>query len=348
MSHEIMPSPTDSVPAADPAAGAGHSGLLPLRTYSPVARTAAEGVGSFIVVLTGLGVTMLNTQAGVPPTLAFGFALLAAMIAFGYVSGGHFNPAVTLGSAISGRTSWGSVVPYIASQLVGGAAAAGLLWLLLSANAQLTDVGGLFGGVANGFDEHSAAQFPLTSAFLAEVVATAVLVAVFLGATARHANRSTAPFAVGLTYAALLTLLLPVTNGSLNPARSTAAALFTGDWALAQLWLFFAAPLLGAVIAGLIFRSIDSARDGRTAPDGTKEDAVPAAGNVPVAGTVPASGVADADDAALAGASTQETNAPAAAAADHAPAAGTTAGTTETPADDARSFFDMDPGTGRH
>jgi aquaporin Z len=323
MSHEILPSSTDRAGGAGSAAAPVRSGPLPLRSYGLVARTAAEGIGSFIVVLAGLGVTLLNTQAGVPPTLAFGFALLAAMIAFGYVSGGHFNPAVTLGSAVAGRTSWGSVLPYLAAQLIGGAAAAGLLWLLLSANAQLTDVNGLFAAAANGFDEHSVAAFPLTSAFLAEVVTTAVLVAVFLGATARHANRATAPFAVGLTYAALLTLLLPVTNGSLNPARSTAAALFTGDWALAQLWLFFAAPLAGALIAGLIFRSIDSSS--HAASDA---DVVP--GTTTPAGDAGKFGGAEAESKAPAGA----VSAPVAGRAD---AAGT-------PADDARTFFDKDPG----
>ncbi|MHA7262697.1 aquaporin [Arthrobacter sp. TMN-37] len=319
MSHEKKPTTADV--GTDRAAGPDRSGPLSERSYGTVARCAAEGVGSFAVVLAGLGVTMLNTQAGVPPTLAFGFALLAAMIAFGYISGGHFNPAVTVGSAVAGRTAWSSVLPYVLAQLIGGAAAGGLLWLLLSANAQLTDVNGLFAGASNGFDEHSAAQFPLTSAFLAEVVTTAILVGVFLGATARQGNRSTAPFAVGLTYAALLTLLLPVTNGGLNPARSTASALFTGDWALAQLWLFFAAPLVGAVIAGLVFRSIDGAGR-RTAPapaavpaaEAATDPAPTGAGSAP-AGQVPAAGGQDASAAGPAG-----------------------------PADEVRSFFDKGPG----
>lgn len=315
MSHEIHPA-TD--------AGQDRTGALPLRSYGTAARTAAEAVGSFVVVLTGLGVTMLNTQSGVPPTLAFGIALLAAMIAFGYISGGHFNPAVTLGSAIAGRTGWGSVLPYILAQLVGGLAAAGLLWLLLSANSQLTDVNGLFAAASNGFEEHSAAQFPLSSSFLAEAVCTAILVAVFLGATARHAGRSTAPFAVGLTYAALLTLLLPVTNGGLNPARSTASALFTGDWAPAQLWLFFAAPLVGAVIAGLVFRSFDAA--------GRKSASAPAAAVGPTTAAPSDSPGTDPDDAG--------TGTPAAAPAGPAAPAGSP--------EDARSFFDKGPGaTGR-
>ncbi|WP_165968653.1 aquaporin [Arthrobacter crusticola] len=319
MSHEIHP-------YLD--AGPDRTGALPLRSYGPAARTAAEAVGSFVVVLTGLGVTMLNTQSGVPPTLAFGFALLAAMIAFGYISGGHFNPAVTLGSAVAGRTGWGSVLPYILAQLVGGLAAAGFLWLLLSANSQLTDVNGLFAAASNGFEEHSVAQFPLSSAFLAEAVCTAILVAVFLGATARHAGRSTAPFAVGLTYASLLTLLLPVTNGGLNPARSTASALFTGDWAPAQLWLFFAAPLVGAVIAGLVFRSFDAAGR-RSAASAAPSAAAGAADAAPSVST----GTAGAGI----GAPVMGRPAPAAPPAGPAAPAGSP--------DDVRSFFDKGPGT---
>ncbi|MBG6185166.1 aquaporin Z [Arthrobacter sp. CAN_A214] len=227
------------------------------RTYGLGARSAAEGAGSFLLVLAGIGVTTLNTDAGIAPVLAFGFGLLAAMIAFGHVSGGHFIPAVTLGSAVAGRTPWRSVVPYIVAQVLGAVAAAGLLWLILSANDQLPASTTLFSVGANGFDDHSAVQFPLASSFLAEVVATALLVAVFLGATARLANKAVAPFAVGLTYAALLTVLLPITNGSMNPARSTAAAIFSESWALEQLWLFWAAPVVGAVLAGLIYRSAD-------------------------------------------------------------------------------------------
>lgn len=246
--------------------------VRPLRSYGMGVRSAAEGAGSFLVVLAGIGVTTLNTDAGIPPVLAFGFGLLAAMIAFGHVSGGHFIPALTLGSAIAGRTPWRSVLPYVVAQVVGAVAAAGLLWLILSANGQLPDSTTLFTVGANGFGEHSAVQFPLASSFLAEVVATALLVAVFLGATARFASRSVAPFAVGLTYAALLTVLLPITNGSMNPARSTAVAIFSEGWALEQLWLFWAAPVVGAVLAGLIYRSAE-ALPKQTAPSA---DALPA------------------------------------------------------------------------
>lgn len=222
------------------------------------ARAVAEVAGSFFVILAGLGATMLATETSLQPTVVFGFAVVAAMIAFGHVSGGHFNPAITLGSAVAGRTAWASVAPYLVAQLVGALAAAGLIWLVLSANAQLTGIQAFFSSASNGFGEHSPAQFPLTSAFLLEVVAAALLVAVFLGAQRRRAGRELAPFAVGLTVAALLSFLLPVTNGALNPLRSIASALFAEPWALEQLWLFWAAPLVGGIIAGLVYRSTDA------------------------------------------------------------------------------------------
>lgn len=256
MTQTSLPAPeqhTDPEPS-------GRASLI--SDFSLVARSLAEAAGSFLLVLAGLGVTILNTQTGVQPTLAFGLALIGAIIAFGYVSGGHFNPAVTLGSAIAGKTSWTSVLPYIVAQVVGGVVAAVFIWLLLSANQQFAgSVQALFAVSANGYAEHSPTQFALSSAFLAEVVGTAIFVAVVLGAMSRTATGSLrnagGPFAIGLVYAALLTFLLPISNGSLNPARSTAAAIFSESWAIEQLWLFWVAPILGAAIAGLIYRSTD-------------------------------------------------------------------------------------------
>ncbi|RJT82106.1 hypothetical protein D6T63_05085 [Arthrobacter cheniae] len=264
----------DSAPMTSGDDGPQASGL--------VARSIAEAVGSFFIILVGLGATMLATETSLQPTLVFGFAVVAAMIAFGYISGGHFNPAVTLGSAIAGRTGWASVVPYIVAQVLGAVAASGLIWLVLSANSQLTGIRTFFSSASNGFGEHSPAQFPLTSAFLLEVTATAILVAVFLGAGSRRARRDLAPFAVGLAFAGLLSFLLPVTNGALNPIRATASAIFADSWALQQLWLFWAAPIIGGVIAGLVFRTVDSwepARAGRGTVDApVSAPADPAAG----------------------------------------------------------------------
>ncbi|KQN97463.1 MULTISPECIES: aquaporin [unclassified Arthrobacter] len=262
--HSIAPDPESRASAHNTVQGRGNGSEGgswrdgELRTPGLLARSVAEGVGSFFVILAGLGATMLATETSIQPSLVFGFAVVAAMIAFGHVSGGHFNPAITVGSAIAGRLRWGSVAPYVLAQVIGAVAASGLMWLALGANAQLTGIRTFFSSASNGFGEHSPAQFPLTSAFLLEVVATALLVAVFLGAGSRRARRDLAPFAVGLTVAGLLSFLLPVTNGALNPVRATASALFADPWALEQLWLFWAAPVIGGVIAGLVIRSTDA------------------------------------------------------------------------------------------
>ncbi len=295
-----MTSPTTPAGATPAGATAGASSADrasddAVRAPGLAARSIAEGAGSFLVILAGLGATMLATETALQPALVFGFAVVAAMIAFGYVSGGHFNPAVTIGSAVAGRTDWKSVAPYVVAQVVGAVAASGLIWLVLSANAQLTDIQGFFSSASNGFDEHSAAQFPLTSAFLLEVVATALLVAVFLGAGSRHTRRDLAPFAVGLIYAGLLSFLLPVTNGGINPVRATASAVLAEPWALQQLWLFWAAPIVGGLIAGLVFRSIDGFVDGPGRPAaGTGTVEVPAG---PGAGKALPDGGSPAEDA---------------------------------------------------
>lgn len=294
---------TAGASSAGPASSAGHASDDAVRAPGLVARSIAEAVGSFLVVLAGLGATMLATETALQPVLVFGFAVVAAMIAFGYVSGGHFNPAVTIGSAVAGRTGWRSVAPYVVAQAVGAVAASGLIWLVLGANAQLTDIQGFFSSASNGFDEHSAARFPLTSAFLLEVVATALLVAVFLGAGSRRARRDLAPFAVGLTYAGLLSFLLPVTNGGINPVRSAASAVFAEPWALQQLWLFWAAPIMGGLIAGLVFRSIDSSVPGRRdAPEGGAPARAGATGHQHQAGDAgPAGGSPDGEGADMGG-----------------------------------------------
>ncbi|MHA7277360.1 MIP/aquaporin family protein [Arthrobacter sp. HLT1-21] len=284
-----------SLPSHDLHAEPEHPGrAAPIREFSIVARSLAEAAGSFLLVLAGLGVTILNTQTGVQPTLAFGLALIGAIVAFGYVSGGHFNPAVTLGSAVAGKTPWAAVLPYVVAQVVGGLVAAGFIWLLLSANQQFAgSVQELFAVSANGFADHSPTQFAVSSAFLAEVVGTAIFVAVVLGATSRTATgalrNAGGPFAIGLVYAALLTFLLPITNGSLNPARSTAAAIFSESWAIEQLWLFWAAPVLGAAITGLIYRSTDlfgARKNDDSLNESAGDDPVPAA-SVPAASAAP-------------------------------------------------------------
>ncbi|WP_251153111.1 aquaporin [Cellulosimicrobium sp. Marseille-Q4280] len=245
-----------------------------------LARLGAEVFGTFFLVLAIVGVAMwarfFNGNLVLSVAFAGGVALLAAIAAVGHVSGGHFNPAVTLGAAIGGRTAWRDVLPYWLAQVV-GAVLAGLVLLatiprssldVLQQNTLIDEAttAALFRTTANGFDAHS----PLTSTFaaagvevtvglaaalLVEVVATAVLVGVILGVTDNRTRSTIAPIAIGLALAALLLVAAPFTNASLNPARSTVSAVFGGDWALSQLWLFWVAPLLGAAIAGLFYRA---------------------------------------------------------------------------------------------
>jgi len=233
-----------------------------------VARLGAEAFGTFFLVLAGLGVALYAGLQGVgggalAVALAFGIAVLASAIAVGNVSGGHFNPAVTFGAAVAGRTAWRDVLPYWVAQLVGGALASALLYVVA---ASLPALAGnertFFSSVANGFGKHSpiGAQtggegFGLLGALLIELVVTAVFVGVILGATDRRSAHQQAPFAIGLTLTVGLLIAIPVTNGALNPARATAAAIFSDSWAFTQLWLFWVAPLAGAGIAALVYRA---------------------------------------------------------------------------------------------
>lgn len=238
-----------------------------------LARLGAEAVGSFLLVLAALGIllyTQLTGASALGTALGLGLAVVGATIALGHVSGGHFNPAITFGSAVAGRSPWRDVLPYWLAQLIGGAVAAATLFLTIpSALPTLVSQGAaattrtFFGATANGYGEHSPlatltggeAAFELLPALLVEILGTALLLAVVLGATSRIATRALAPFAIGLTYAALVLVASPITNGGLNPARSTAAALFSEGTALGQLWLFWVAPLVGAAIAGLAYRA---------------------------------------------------------------------------------------------
>lgn len=228
-----------------------------LHTYGLAGRSAAEAVGSFLLVFVGVGLAFFSATGSVSSPLGVGLAVAAAMVAFGYVSGGHFNPAISLASAAAGRTAWKALPVYIVAQLIGAALAVTMLWVVIQGVPELAETRMVFSALANGYGEQSGAGFPLASALLTEVIGAALLTAVFLGATTGRRPAATAAFAVGVTYAVLLTFLAPITGGSLNPARSTAVALFGESAALEQLWLFWVAPVLGALIAGLIYRSID-------------------------------------------------------------------------------------------
>lgn len=239
---------------------------------SLLARLGAEVFGSFVLVLAILGVALygfLNTSGALSAPLAGGFAFLAAAAAVGHVSGGHFSPAVTLGAAIAGRTSWADLLPYWLAQVI-GAVIAGLVLLatvpaalpgLLSEEGKSAD---LFLTVANGFEKFSplyaASQsqvgFTMWAAVLVEVVVTALFVGVLLGVTDKRANRRLAPVAAGLALTVGLFIAAPIDNGSLNPARSLTAALFANDGDLwKQQWVFVVAPLVGAALAGLLYRA---------------------------------------------------------------------------------------------
>lgn len=238
---------------------------------SLLARAGAEAFGTFVVVLAVLGAALyagVSSQTLAAP-LAYGFGVIAAFVAVAHVSGGHFNPAITVGAAIAGRTPWRHVLPYWVAQLVGGALASAVMFVVYASFPLLDgQERTFFSTVANGFDTHSPlAQstgstdggFGLVPALLIEAVLVAVIVGVYLGATDRRGTRQQAGVAVGLTVAFATLIAVPMTNAALNPARATAAAIFSESWAWGQLWLFWVAPLLGAAVAAVVYRAFAAA-----------------------------------------------------------------------------------------
>lgn len=219
----------------------------------------AEALGTFWLVLTGCGSAVL--AAGFPEvgigllgvSLAFGLSVLTMAYTVGGISGGHFNPAVSLGLVIALRFPAAKLLPYWIAQLVGGIAAAGVLYLIVTGKADFAGAGGF---ASNGYGEASPGGYGLTSALVTEVVLTAVFLVVILGSTASFAPVGFAPIAIGLCLTLIHLVSIPVTNTSVNPARSTAVALFAEGPALAQLWLFWLAPLAGAVLGALVWRAL--------------------------------------------------------------------------------------------
>lgn len=251
------------VPAAAGTSAAGAAAVHP-EGYGLAARLSAEALGTFLLVFAGLGTALFNgagNQTPVPVGFGFGVALIAAIIAFGHVSGGHFNPAVSVAAAIAGKIRWLHTLFYVVVQVVGATVGTLVLFTILNIFPAVTSSNGkvsaqtLFNSLSNGFGDHSPSQIPLAGALLIEVVGTAIFVAVILGATQARANTTLAPVAIGLTLAAVITVALPLTNASINPARSTAAVFFAEPWAAGQLWLFWVAPLLGAAVSGLLYRA---------------------------------------------------------------------------------------------
>ena len=235
-------------------------------------RLSAEALGTFFVVVAGLGVPLFTIPQSNPlsAALAAGLAVTAAMLAFGYLSGGHFNPAVTAGHAIAGRIRLADAAAYVGAQLVGALLGAVALFGILRTVPNIADTRTAFDTVAAGFGENSIIQVPLAGVLLLEVLGAALLVAVFLGTTsARNPSRLAAPFAVGLTMAVLLQFGQAPGNIPFNPARATASALFSSPDVLGQLWLFWVAPLVGAALAGLVYRGFahgSPAASGRCRP----------------------------------------------------------------------------------
>ncbi|MGA3158047.1 MAG: aquaporin Z [Steroidobacteraceae bacterium] len=221
----------------------------------------AEFFGTFWLVLGGCGAAVLAAKfpgvgiglLGV--ALAFGLTVVTMAYAVGHISGAHFNPAITVGAWVAGRIGAGDVLPYVIVQVLGGIAAASLL-ALIAAGAPGFDVVAS-GLAANGYAEHSPGSYSLAACFLTEVVMSCFFLLVILGATSKRAPVGFAPLAIGLTLTLIHLVSIPVTNTSVNPARSTGPAFVIGGWAVHQLWLFWVAPILGAVIGGLLHKLIE-------------------------------------------------------------------------------------------
>ncbi|CAM5769148.1 aquaporin Z [Bosea minatitlanensis] len=225
----------------------------------------AEAIGTFWLTFAGCGSAVI--AAGFPNvgigllgvSLAFGLTVVTMAYAIGHISGCHLNPAVTVGLAAGGRFPAGQVVPYIVAQVIGAIAGAAVLYAI-ARGAPGFDLAGGF--ASNGYGDHSPGKYNLVSGFLMEVVMTMVFLFIIMGSTHGKAPAGFAPLAIGLGLALIHLVSIPVTNTSVNPARSTGPALFVGDWAIGQLWLFWVAPLIGGILGGVIYRWLSSEPEG--------------------------------------------------------------------------------------
>jgi aquaporin Z len=226
-------------------------------------RVVAEFVGTFWLVLGGCGSAVLaaafpNVGIGLlGVALAFGLTVMTMGYAIGHISGYHLNPAVTVGLVVGGRFKSSDAGPYILAQVIGAVAAAALLYVIASGKPGFDLSGGL---AANGYGAHSPGGYSLVAGLVTEVVMTFMFLMIILGATDERAPKGFAPIAIGLGLTLIHLISIPVTNTSVNPARSTGPALIVGGWALAQLWLFWVAPLIGAGLAGVAYRLVGSDR----------------------------------------------------------------------------------------
>jgi len=228
-------------------------------------RTLAEFLGTFLLVFGGCGSAVLAAafpEVGIGllgVSLAFGLTVLTMAYAVGHVSGGHFNPAVTVGLFTARRIPASDLLPYIIAQCVGAFAAAGVLVVIASGKPGFSVVAS--GLASNGFGEHSPGGYSLMAGFAIEVVLTFFFLLIILGSTDSRAPQGFAPIAIGLALTLIHLISIPVTNTSVNPARSLGPAVFVGGWALTQLWLFWVAPLIGAVLAGLIYPIVGGSQE---------------------------------------------------------------------------------------
>jgi aquaporin Z len=220
-------------------------------------KLAAEFIGTFWLVLGGCGSAVLSAafpHVGIGllgVAAAFGLTVVTMAFAIGHVSGCHLNPAITFGLFVGGRHPAKEIIPYWIAQVLGGIFAAWILVTIAGGNGSDPLAGGL---AANGYGEHSPGQYSMAAGFLCEVVMTAIFLFVIMGATDRRANGGFAPLAIGLTLTLIHLISIPVTNTSVNPARSTGPAVFVQGWALHQLWLFWVAPLLGGAIGAIVYQ----------------------------------------------------------------------------------------------
>jgi aquaporin Z len=219
-------------------------------------RAGAEFLGTFWLVFGGCGSAVLaaafpNLGIGfMGVAFAFGLTVLTMAYAIGHISGCHLNPAVSVGLAVGRRFSWGDLLPYIVAQVLGAIAGAGVLYVIASGRVGFDLSGGF---ASNGYGAHSPGGYSAEACFVAEAVLTFMFLMIILGATDRRAPAGFAPIAIGLGLTLIHLISIPVTNTSVNPARSTGTAVFVGGWALTQLWMFWVAPILGAAVAGVVY-----------------------------------------------------------------------------------------------
>lgn len=264
-------------------------------------RLAAEFIGTFWLVLGGCGAAVL--ASGFPGvgigllgvSLAFGLTVLTMAYALGHISGGHFNPAISVGLALARRFEAREVLPYVVVQVLGAIAASGVLYVIANGAPGFSVAESGF--AANGYGAHSPGHYTLAAGLVTEVVMTAGFLIVILGATDRRAPKGMGPLAIGLSLTLIHLVSIPVTNTSVNPARSTGPALIVGGWALAQLWAFWVAPLVGAAIAGLTYHFLT----GDSGAEPVAEEGQDVTQARLAAGALPAARTSEADDDAPVG-----------------------------------------------